>query len=86
MIWTWVVGVTAVIGQGPCPGDDLFTFACARDYNISEGGIKRGVAVVGLIRHITRDGNVCIIAAGGILVDRDICRDCKGRRRCYPLP
>ena len=78
--------VTAVIGQRPCPGDDLFSFTCARGYCISERGIKRSVAVVGLVSYITRDGNAGVIAAGGILVDRNICRDCKRRRGVILYP
>ena len=54
--------------------------------NISERSIKRGVTVVGLVSHITRDTNAGVIAAGGILVDRDICRDCKGRCRVILYP
>ena len=85
MVCTWVV----VLPQSSVRVHVLVMISSpshARGYNISERGIKRGVAVVCLVSYITRDADAGVIAAGGILVDRDICRDCKRRRRCCPLP
>ena len=47
--------VAAVIGQGPGTGNDLFSFAGARGYNIRIGCIQGSITVIGLIGYISGD-------------------------------
>ena len=71
--------VATVIGQAPGTGYDLFSYTCSVGYNIGEGCIQRIVTVICLICHITGYSCRCIISAAGILEDRYIGRDSKGR-------